>query len=266
MAGKYIIQALEGKNIKGVDFLGGASDAYLVLKLNGKEVGRTDVKNDSKDPKWNKTITIDVPSGKSNVLVVDCMDQNKMKDDVLIGSAKITLSESKQAAWYPLKTAKNEAVGEVRLAYQFTPAGKKPVTAAEAATSAKKESGFLVFLQEYGWILYILALVGVTVWKFVFASSKARLPIESGLKILPGDYIASTSHALLFKDDCSLELYNGVEPVEGTATWTNGVKASNCKKNSWATLTDEDQLTVFKSKKVYWSSNVADLPEFDGLM
>uniref|UniRef100_A0A7S2XY59 C2 domain-containing protein n=1 Tax=Fibrocapsa japonica TaxID=94617 RepID=A0A7S2XY59_9STRA len=257
VAGNYIIQAFEGRDIKSVDFVDGVSDPYLVLKLDGQQIGKTARTWNwtGKNPKWNALFTTQVQSAEKNVLVVECWNKSIMKDDVLIGSATITLSDKTQTAWYPLKTGKGESTGNVRMACQFRPSARQ-----------QEESAVLAFMQEYMAFLYVLALVGVLVWRVVLASPRARLPIEAGLRINAGDHVASTSHCLYMKTDCSLELHTGVTPGEETVVWTNGVKAANCKKNSWATLTEEDQLTVYKNKKVYWSSNVADLPEFDGLM
>ncbi|ORX94899.1 hypothetical protein K493DRAFT_315276 [Basidiobolus meristosporus CBS 931.73] len=120
--GTLHIFAIEGKNLKNVEFMG-KSDPYLVLHLDSANKQQTDSKKDTLNPAWQQRFTFDVYEG-NNELQVECLDKERTGKDELIGSISIPLNEvfssgSEVDKWYPIQDKKGKDAGELHIALKF---------------------------------------------------------------------------------------------------------------------------------------------------
>lgn len=67
---------------KDDSFFGGCSDPYVVIQVDGNEVGRTSVKNNSNNPCWNEDFKFTV-SPNNKFLTIEIMDDDYGEDDSL---------------------------------------------------------------------------------------------------------------------------------------------------------------------------------------
>ena len=95
--GKIHVLVKEGvglANKDNVGFIPGHSDPYIILQVDGKEVGRTKIAQNTENPKWNEEFTFDVvPDNKAvtfNVLDDDVGDDDSL-GFVRIGAQEIAI-------------------------------------------------------------------------------------------------------------------------------------------------------------------------------
>eukprot|EP01006_Ploeotia_vitrea_P054831 TRINITY_DN67927_c4_g2_i1.p1 TRINITY_DN67927_c4_g2~~TRINITY_DN67927_c4_g2_i1.p1 ORF type:complete len:1486 (-),score=295.08 TRINITY_DN67927_c4_g2_i1:135-4592(-) len=111
------IQRAEG--IKDSDLIGGASDAYAVLTVEGTtQKHKTKVVSDkNNNPQWNEQFTINAAPG--DTLVVELFDKDKFTKDDILSTCKFTITPQDAATGrqftQPLATSKGKPCGTLFL-------------------------------------------------------------------------------------------------------------------------------------------------------
>jgi len=104
MAHRLLVKIIEAKNLVSTDSSGKA-DAYIVVKINGVEKGRTKVKKKTLTPQWNETFTVDISDPQSELLHLSVCHKDMFKDDTL-GDSNIPLKDlikdKEDMQWYPV--------------------------------------------------------------------------------------------------------------------------------------------------------------------
>ncbi|ORY07877.1 hypothetical protein K493DRAFT_295323 [Basidiobolus meristosporus CBS 931.73] len=85
---RYFVEVVLGQDLQPCD-RNGLSDPYVVLKSNGREIGRTRIIYENLNPRWEETFQISF-SGVGSVEVV-VFDKDMMKDDDCCGTAYFNL-------------------------------------------------------------------------------------------------------------------------------------------------------------------------------
>lgn len=76
-AGYLKVDVVSAANLEAVD-LGGTSDPYCVLSLNGKKVEKTKILKKTLNPTFNESFTIPISSRSRSKLSIDVLDKNVM--------------------------------------------------------------------------------------------------------------------------------------------------------------------------------------------
>jgi len=104
MAHRLLVKIIEAKNLVSTDS-NGKADAYVILKINGIEKGRTKVKKRTLTPQWNETFTVDISDPQSELLHLSVCHKDMFKDDTL-GDSNIPLKDltkdKEDMQWYPV--------------------------------------------------------------------------------------------------------------------------------------------------------------------
>lgn len=89
--GVLAITVFSGNGLKGTDAIGNTVDPYIIFALNGgNELARTDIKKDTKNPRWNETKYILV-NNLTDILELGIYDFNDHRKDKIIGTATVKL-------------------------------------------------------------------------------------------------------------------------------------------------------------------------------
>ncbi|ESP01610.1 hypothetical protein LOTGIDRAFT_238227 [Lottia gigantea] len=117
LAGKTIVELtiLQGKDLVAMD-RNGYSDPFCVVLLDKNKVFTTGVKKKTLFPKWNETVTIELPSDKSEI-EIDVYDKDILGKDFM-GKLFVELDKLKELSikgiseWFPLQKTKS---GKIQL-------------------------------------------------------------------------------------------------------------------------------------------------------
>eukprot|EP00638_Chattonella_subsalsa_P007112 CAMPEP_0117753812 /NCGR_PEP_ID=MMETSP0947-20121206/12463_1 /TAXON_ID=44440 /ORGANISM="Chattonella subsalsa, Strain CCMP2191" /LENGTH=199 /DNA_ID=CAMNT_0005572795 /DNA_START=287 /DNA_END=886 /DNA_ORIENTATION=+ len=190
---------------------------------------------------------------------IEVWDENDLAKNKMMGKATVTLTDASHT-WIQLVDENKKKAGQVKLSFRYIEAS---ATKKSVPVETKKEGGLLGFLQEHGWIIYIVCLIAVIVYKF-FVKTKMPLPVVKGTAIVTsGDFVASDSHYLALTSTGNLELYEGTSPdTTSTLEWESGTTFKKCKSGACeAFLTEQGVLEIRYKKKVMYSVTVSEVTD-----
>jgi Ca2+-dependent lipid-binding protein len=127
------VRVISAKKLPAMDAIG-KSDPYVKLLLRGREAPhfKTDVKKDTKKPKWEQDFTFDVPSYHTDIMKLQMYDQDIARDDKMGKlNIKVALLHPGQVIdqWYDLKPTKScKKPGMIHLGLQACYKGTGPWT------------------------------------------------------------------------------------------------------------------------------------------
>jgi len=281
--GSYRIKIEEVKELhqgKG-NVLGGKCDPYVVVKIGSTAV-KTSSKKDKVATEFGDVFSFQVDS-KGGKVVVEVWDENDFGNHTLCGCSSLDLADSVVGSWIELTDEKNVKVGgQVKLSVTYAPPAQpapapvpvkttpvpSPVPTKTPEPSKKKEGGLLGFLQEYGWLVYIVSLLSVIVYKYMIAGKPLRIPLPAqvgSVLMKAGDFIGSESHHLILNVQGNLALFEGSAPAqEAKLLWES---ATNIKCPKCVTfLSETGMLQIKNGRKVVYEVPVADHPELGDLL
>lgn len=89
--GVLAITVFSANGLKGSEAIGNTVDPYIIFTFNGgNELARTDIKKETKNPRWNETKYLLV-NKLTDVVEMDIFDFNDFRKDKLIGTASLPL-------------------------------------------------------------------------------------------------------------------------------------------------------------------------------
>ena len=108
LKGRVTVLIRKATNIGGDEgFFGGKSDPYVIINLDGKELGRTTAQNNAENPVWNEAFTFEV-DGTYEDFALHVLDKDLDEDDhlgVTVVSAKKIYKDRVIDGNFPLKKA-----------------------------------------------------------------------------------------------------------------------------------------------------------------
>ncbi|ABN67748.2 putative xylanase/chitin deacetylase, partial [Scheffersomyces stipitis CBS 6054] len=129
--GKVKLEVIGADNLKSVD-TNGKSDPLCVVKLDGKEILKTDKKRKTLSPVWNESVDFSLLSRSRQSIVLEVYDWDYTHDDELIGKTVVNLSSLE-----PSKTqefsSELDTQGRINLRATFKPEYIRPKLAAKSA-------------------------------------------------------------------------------------------------------------------------------------
>jgi Ca2+-dependent lipid-binding protein len=129
------VRVIEAKKLPGMDAIG-KSDPYVKLELRGRPAPhfKTDVKSNTKKPKWEQEFTFDVPSYPTDIMKLQMYDKDAARDDKMGKlNIKVQLLHPGQVIdqWYDLRQTKScKKPGKIHLRLQAVYKGVPPWTPA----------------------------------------------------------------------------------------------------------------------------------------
>ncbi|KAF9409138.1 hypothetical protein BGZ94_002044, partial [Podila epigama] len=132
--GNLTVTLVRGKDLIAAD-RGGASDPYVVFKLNGKEVFKSDVVKKTLNPEFNEKFVVPVSSRAEDQFTLEVFDWNQLSTAKSLGTGGLDLRNIQLVLpndfLIPLQNKHNQ--GQIQLRVTFLP---------EFLSSNKRKSGF----------------------------------------------------------------------------------------------------------------------------
>ncbi|KAG9323188.1 hypothetical protein KVV02_001819 [Mortierella alpina] len=132
--GNLTVNLVRAKNLIAAD-RGGASDPYVVFKVNGKEVYKSEVVKKTVDPEFSENFVVPIASRAEDLFSFEVFDWNQLKTAKSLGVGALDLKNLQVVLpnefLIPLQNKHNQ--GEVQLKVKFMP---------EFLSSNKRRSGF----------------------------------------------------------------------------------------------------------------------------
>ncbi|KAG0019486.1 hypothetical protein BGZ80_005755 [Entomortierella chlamydospora] len=132
--GNLTVDLIRAKNLIAVD-RGDASDPYVVFKVNGKEVHKSEVIKKTLDPEYNEHFVVPINSRADDQFSLEVFDWNQLSAAKSLGVASIDLKNIQLVLpndfLIPLQNKRSQ--GEVQLRLKFIP---------EFLSSNKAKTGF----------------------------------------------------------------------------------------------------------------------------
>eukprot|EP00009_Paramoeba_aestuarina_P007631 CAMPEP_0201524408 /NCGR_PEP_ID=MMETSP0161_2-20130828/21711_1 /ASSEMBLY_ACC=CAM_ASM_000251 /TAXON_ID=180227 /ORGANISM="Neoparamoeba aestuarina, Strain SoJaBio B1-5/56/2" /LENGTH=468 /DNA_ID=CAMNT_0047923779 /DNA_START=92 /DNA_END=1498 /DNA_ORIENTATION=+ len=132
LKGRLSVMIRKGFNIGGDEgFFGGKSDPYVIITLDGKELGRTTARDNAENPTWNEAFTFEV-DGTYEDFALHVLDEDVDEDDhlgVAVISAKSIYKKRVVDGNFPLKKATVEEIASANgddVELKPVPVGEKP--------------------------------------------------------------------------------------------------------------------------------------------
>ncbi|KAJ3426304.1 c2 domain-containing protein [Anaeramoeba flamelloides] len=138
---KLYIRIVSAEGLHGAD-LGGKSDPFCRLSINGKEIpdkikkkgkifdGETKIIKKTVSPVWNETFVLYVTPGNENSdhLLIQIFDHDKLSKNDSLGGVKIPLSDllsgqPVSGAYKVVPLKKEKAKGKIHLKLHYCPIG-----------------------------------------------------------------------------------------------------------------------------------------------
>ncbi|KAG0049221.1 hypothetical protein BGZ83_005948 [Gryganskiella cystojenkinii] len=132
--GNLTVTLVRAKNLVAAD-RGGSSDPYVVFKVNGKEVFKSDVVKKNVNPEYNETFVVPIASRAEDQFSFEVFDWNQLQTAKSLGSGVLDLRNIQLVLpnefLVPLQNKQSQ--GEVQLRLKFMP---------EFLSTNKRKSGF----------------------------------------------------------------------------------------------------------------------------
>ncbi|KAF9306138.1 hypothetical protein BGZ74_007485 [Mortierella antarctica] len=132
--GNMTVTLVRGKDLIAAD-RGGASDPYVVFKVNGKEVYKSEVVKKTLNPEFNEKFVVGVGSRADDQFTLEVFDWNQLSTAKSLGSSSLDLRNIQLVLpndfLIPLQNKHNQ--GQIQLRVTFMP---------EFLSSNKRKSGF----------------------------------------------------------------------------------------------------------------------------
>lgn len=132
--GNMTVTLVRGKDLIAAD-RGGASDPYVVFKINGKEVHKSEVIKKTLNPEYNEKFIVGVGSRADDQFTFEVFDWNQLSTAKSLGTASLDLRNIQLVLpndfLVPLSNKQNQ--GQIQLRVTFMP---------EFLSSNKRKSGF----------------------------------------------------------------------------------------------------------------------------
>ncbi|KAG0026838.1 hypothetical protein BGZ81_006066 [Podila clonocystis] len=132
--GNMTVTLVRGKDLIAAD-RGGVSDPYVVFKLNGKEVYKSEVVKKTLNPEFNEKFVVGVGSRAEDQFTLEVFDWNQISTAKSLGSSSLDLRNIQLVLpndfLVPLQNKHNQ--GQIQLRVTFMP---------EFLSSNKRKSGF----------------------------------------------------------------------------------------------------------------------------
>ncbi|KAG0347914.1 hypothetical protein BG004_006563 [Podila humilis] len=132
--GNLTVTLIRGKDLVAAD-RGGVSDPYVVFRLNGKEVYKSDTVKKTLNPEFNEKFVVPVGSRADDVFQLEVFDWNQLSTAKSLGVAALNLSNIQLVLpndfLIPLQNKQNQ--GQIQLRVTFMP---------EFLSTNKRKSGF----------------------------------------------------------------------------------------------------------------------------
>ncbi|KAF9377648.1 hypothetical protein CPB97_010032 [Podila verticillata] len=132
--GNMTVTLVRGKDLIAAD-RGGSSDPYVVFKINGKEVHKSEVIKKTLNPEFNEKFIVGVGSRAEDQFTFEVFDWNQLSTAKSLGTASLNLSNIQLVLpndfLVPLQNKQNQ--GQIQLRVTFMP---------EFLSSNKRKSGF----------------------------------------------------------------------------------------------------------------------------
>ncbi|KAF9322332.1 hypothetical protein BG003_000002 [Podila horticola] len=132
--GNMAVTLVRGKDLIAAD-RGGASDPYVVFKLNGKEVHKSEVIKKTLNPEFNEKFVVGVGSRADDQFTLEVFDWNQLSTAKSLGTSSLDLRNIQLVLpndfLVPLQNKQNQ--GQIQLRVTFMP---------EFLSSNKRKSGF----------------------------------------------------------------------------------------------------------------------------
>ncbi|KAH7050930.1 C2 domain-containing protein [Linnemannia elongata] len=132
--GNLTVTLVRAKNLIAAD-RGGASDPYVVFKVNGKEVHKSEVVKKTVNPEYNETVVLPISSRAEDQFTFEVFDWNQLSTAKSLGVGSLDLRSIQLVLpnefLVPLQNKHNQ--GEVQLRLKFIP---------EFLSSNKSKTGF----------------------------------------------------------------------------------------------------------------------------
>ncbi|KAG0225086.1 hypothetical protein BGW42_004685 [Actinomortierella wolfii] len=125
---------IRGRNLVAAD-RGGSSDPYVVFKLNGKEVYKSECIKKTLDPEFNEQFTVPIASRAEDELTLEVFDWNQIAASKSLGVGRVPLQQLQLVIpnEFAIKLQNKYNQGEIHLRVKFLP---------EFLSSNKRRSGF----------------------------------------------------------------------------------------------------------------------------
>ena len=121
------VKVIQAFNLKSMDS-NGLSDPYCILQLNNQKKN-TSLISECLNPKWDEYFIFDLVSLNKDFLKIDCMDQDKISDE-LIGNAEIPIKTLRLGAINDLEISlndkKNAKTGTLKISLHVAKMGDIP--------------------------------------------------------------------------------------------------------------------------------------------
>ncbi|KAG0205878.1 hypothetical protein BGX28_002568 [Mortierella sp. GBA30] len=132
--GNMNVTLVRAKNLIAAD-RGGSSDPYIVFKVSGKEVHKSEVIKKTLNPEYNESFIVPIASRAEDRFTLEVFDWNQLSTAKSLGVGSLDLSNIQLVLpnefLIPLQNKQNQ--GEVQLRIRFMP---------EFLSSNKRKSGF----------------------------------------------------------------------------------------------------------------------------
>ncbi|KAF9160081.1 hypothetical protein DFQ26_005899 [Actinomortierella ambigua] len=131
--GNLSCNLIRGRNLLAAD-RGGSSDPYVVFRLNGKEVYKSECVKKTLDPEFGEQFVIPIGSRAEDELVLEVFDWNQISAAKSLGMARVPLTNLQLVIpnEFALKLQNKSNQGEIHLRVKFMP---------EFLSSNKRRSG-----------------------------------------------------------------------------------------------------------------------------
>ncbi|KAF9977162.1 hypothetical protein BGZ73_006833 [Actinomortierella ambigua] len=113
---------IRGRNLVAAD-RGGSSDPFVVFRLNGKEVYKSECVKKTLDPEFNEQFTIPIASRAEDELVLEVFDWNQIAASKSLGVTRVPLQALQLVIpnEFALKLQNKQNQGEIHLRVKFLP-------------------------------------------------------------------------------------------------------------------------------------------------
>lgn len=143
--GCLVVTVTSADGLKGSDFITNTVDPYVVISLEKNlpsedKQKRTSIKSDNKNPRWNETRYLLLPS-LNQTLTLSCFDYNDVRRDTLIGDISIDLNTFLQEPVQDNLTSELMVGAKSRGLLNYSLRWVPVVQPADASKSSEESSG-----------------------------------------------------------------------------------------------------------------------------
>ena len=148
--GKLKIKVIKAKELIKADLIG-KSDPYAVIKY-GEQQFQTDTVRNSREPKWDYELELNVPESHYTEVSFQVFDADKIGKDKSLGAVNISVAElagltEAEGRWYPLTGVKS---GQILLSAEFLELAASPDNVDPTKATAGDQQSQKSPLPKYG--------------------------------------------------------------------------------------------------------------------